>query len=196
MNKPTAIRPTAIRPTIRESGLESGFTLLELMIVLGIIGILAAVAVFGYRRYMRHAYTSEVYAMIAAIKSAQENYHAETGQYASTGANEDDLYPVLNSAGAEPIKKPFDPSSRPKWQALGVSAPANKLYCSYVSIGGPANDLSNAGSRGITIFSGQVPRVPWYYIRAICDLDSNSAKNSFYESAHDRQVVYVGNEGY
>jgi type IV pilus assembly protein PilA len=175
---------------------DSGFTLLELLIVVGIIGILAGAAVFGYQRYMRHAYTSEVYAMVAAIKSAQENYHAETGQYASSGANEDDLYPVLNSGGPEPSKKDFDTSTRPKWKSLGVAAPSSQLYCGYVTIGGPANDLSAAGARGVTIYGGKVPRVPWYYIRAVCDLDGNASKNSFYESAHDRQMVYVGNEGY
>jgi prepilin-type N-terminal cleavage/methylation domain-containing protein len=173
-----------------------GFTILELLIVLGIIGILSAVAVFGYQRYMRQAYTSEVYSMVAAIKAAEDNYKAETGQYLSTGTDEEDFYPALNSAGVEPKKKTIDLNSKTEWRNLGISPPSNHLYCGYVAIAGPANDLSNAGARGVTLFGANTPKVAWYYIRATCDLDGNSAKNSFYETTHDRQTVYIGNEGY
>jgi prepilin-type N-terminal cleavage/methylation domain-containing protein len=175
---------------------DRGFTILELLIVIGIIGILSAAAVFGYQRYMRHAYTSEVYSMIASIKSAEDSYKAETGQYLSTGSDEEDFYPVLNSAGPEPQKKTISLENKTEWKNLGISPPSKHLYCGYVAIAGPANDLSNAGARGVTLFGGNPPKVSWYYIRATCDLDGNAGKNSFYETTHNRQSVYIGNEGY
>lgn len=49
---------------------QKGFTLIELMIVVAIVGILAAVAIPSYQNYTRKAAYSEVLTAMAAIKTS------------------------------------------------------------------------------------------------------------------------------
>ncbi len=62
---------------------DSGFTLIELMIVVAIIGILAALAIPNYRTFTNKAKTSEAKTLLGAIATMQEAFQAERGTYAS-----------------------------------------------------------------------------------------------------------------
>jgi len=63
---------------------ESGFTLIELMIVVIIVGILAAAAVPIYTSYVKKAYKSEAEASLGAIRTAEIAYKAEHGEFTAT----------------------------------------------------------------------------------------------------------------
>jgi prepilin-type N-terminal cleavage/methylation domain-containing protein len=53
-----------------------GFTIIELMIVVGIVGILAAVAIPSFRNYQWKAKRSEAYVNLAALANNQKAFHA------------------------------------------------------------------------------------------------------------------------
>ncbi len=61
---------------------SSGFTLMELMIVVAIIGILAAIAVPAYSDYVTRANRSDGKAGLLNLQLAQEKYRANCPQYA------------------------------------------------------------------------------------------------------------------
>ncbi|MCD6204289.1 MAG: prepilin-type N-terminal cleavage/methylation domain-containing protein [Candidatus Marinimicrobia bacterium] len=63
---------------------ESGFTLVELMIVIVIVGILAAVAVPIYQGNIAKAKMTECDAALGTIRTAERVYYAENSTYTSS----------------------------------------------------------------------------------------------------------------
>jgi len=63
---------------------ESGFTLVELMVVTAIVAILASVAAPAYINYQNRAKQSQAVEALLRAKMDQETWWAENGQYANT----------------------------------------------------------------------------------------------------------------
>jgi len=60
---------------------QKGFTLIELMIVVAIIGILAAIAIPNFMNYQCKAKQSEAKSLLGDLRTAQEAYYAEYDTY-------------------------------------------------------------------------------------------------------------------
>jgi type IV pilus assembly protein PilE len=66
---------------MRSSAGARGFTLIELVIVIVIVGILSTIAVPIYRGYVRRAMAAEGKALLGAIAKAEKAYLAEHNRY-------------------------------------------------------------------------------------------------------------------
>lgn len=66
---------------------QQGFTLIELMIVVAIIGILAAIALPAYQDYTIRAQVSEGMSLASGAKTAMAEFYQQTGRFASSNAS-------------------------------------------------------------------------------------------------------------
>ena len=115
---------------------REGFTLIELMIVVAIIGILAAIAIPAFINYVKRSKTSEASTNIMILARGAESY-------CNDGLNGG--YPVAPAGplpagipGSVKVTAPF--ASEPTFSALGF-APADPVYYSYSAVPDGAGGL-------------------------------------------------------
>jgi type IV pilus assembly protein PilE len=133
---------------------NQGFTLIELVIVVAIVGILSAIAMPMYRDYVVRANRTEAKTALAAVALAQERYYSVNNQYSTTiaslgtvmslnssGVTENGFYSITITA-ANPAAS-YTLSATPQSKAGQNTDKCNTLT------------LSSTGSKGVsTTYSG------------------------------------------
>lgn len=105
---------------------SAGFTLVELMIVVAIVGILAAIAVPNFLRMRERAKVAEAKSNLGAIRVTE---HAFFGEYSRYVGNQP---PTPDRSADPPARFPWTPGTR--FSILGFAADG-RVYFSY-SLGG------------------------------------------------------------
>lgn len=77
---------------------QTGFTLVELMIVTAIIGVLAAIVYPNYQEYSRNTQRTVAKGQLSNLAQALENYRAQNFSYQGAGAKLALLAPELASS--------------------------------------------------------------------------------------------------
>jgi len=177
-----------------------GFTLIELMIVVAIIGVLAVVAGTAYRKYMDSGRTAEAMSMLGEIRAKEEAYRAEFSAYAgwSTGETTGQTLPTVDSqaclaaGGQEPCGKALPTNA--VWTNLGINPGRTSLQCGYITISGAINSTVS-GTIGQGLLGAGAQTSPWWYAIAMCDNDGKSTTGpASFSTASTTMGVFTQNE--
>jgi type IV pilus assembly protein PilA len=163
---------------------REGFTLIELMIVVAIIGILAAVAIPAFNSYKMQARAGEAPAFLAEIAQRQEAYRSEYGTYCNVGAGENGLkMPGAMPAPGAPVFWPVD-GTLGAWAQLGAF-PDGAVYFQYSTWAGlPNNAPADLYPQNLNDF--------WFVARAFGDLDGDGQEITFTTGAGANHVICSG----
>ena len=117
--------------------IQKGFTLIELMIVVAIIGILAAVALPAYQDYTVRSKVSEGLSLAGAAKVAVAE----------------------NAANGKPLDEGFTaPAATTNVASVGITAATGVITITYTAaIDGGATMLMTPTSAGAALVSGTIP---------------------------------------
>lgn len=181
-----------------ESRRTQGFTLLELMIVVIILGVLAAIAVPSFLKPFHYSKTSEVQALLRDIGAKQEAFKAEFGQYLnvsgtmafanrrpSTAPRADFGWVAWNPAAGDAIDT--------RWKQLGFR-PQSAVRFGYVVV---------AGLPGVTVSGVPAGLVNtndhWWAAVGYGNLDASGATGladtTQYYLSNSQNIMGVVNEG-
>ena len=167
-----------------------GFTLTEMLIVVAMISVLAAIALVGYRRYINSAQAGEAKTVIQMIRGGEETYKAEMLQYLNVSTTINTYYP--NTAPNDTRWSWFNNghADYANWMLLNVNpdGPVRFGYACVAGLGGAITPPSDFNAPP-ALPPALAPGVPWYSIQARNQRDAHRPPVLFASISTDNNIV-------
>ena len=181
-----------------------GFTLIEAMIVVVLVGILAMLAVAGYQRWVRTSYVGEAQDMVSNIRSAEESFASENGTYL-------DVTKCIGAGCTYPLQHPG--SSKTAWGGAcgwctnptagwgGLTVTSNAPVTFGYSV--IADQAITPAGRGVAVTIGgkaldltaMSNGAPWFFIEADANISGDATNFTHVYGMSGTNAIFVDGEG-
>jgi prepilin-type N-terminal cleavage/methylation domain-containing protein len=166
-------------PAKRARHARRAMTLVEIMVVVSMIGVLAAIAIVSYRRLLMAGKGKEdADSAMQAVSSAVDDFYKKHRGYldCSTDFNPSNMYPLPPTNKKHPYNNPSH-AKYDCWKLYNVKITAT--YMSFAIRAGTKNDSPPAPPFTI---AGAWPNYgrPWYVLVGATDLDGDNTVFGYY----------------
>lgn len=118
---------------------KSGFTIIELLIVVVIIGILAAIAIPKFGTTREKAYLASIKADLRNLATAQESYFGDYVTYTTS-------LTALNAYASQGVTMTIGAASSSGWSATGAHSSTARTCAIYTGTAAAVAPADQAGS--------------------------------------------------
>jgi type IV pilus assembly protein PilE len=133
---------------------QRGFTLIELMIAVAIVGILAAVAVPQYKDYVRRGSLPEAFSQLADYRVKMEQYYQDNRNYGTTTCVDAASAPAWGTfapTGATKFSYACALTSSGQGYTLTATGATGKVSAGHVYTINQANTQTTTSFKGLTV---------------------------------------------
>jgi len=170
-----------------------GFTLVELLAVVAIVGILATTAVVLVGRHVKASRTVEAISMVQSIRAAEERYRTENRAYLSLSATLQDYFPLAAPDGERHAFYTGIPAQDHLWKVLAPTVPETVRFGYAVVAGQSGGTLPMPDTTSKPTWPA--PTAAWYVIEATSGDPDKDGKTCYVLASSLSGEVYVENEG-
>lgn len=172
--------------------------MVEVMVVIAMIGVMGALAIASYQKYVDWAQVADTKDLVNALTMGQEGYYADTRGYldcSNGGWTDAELYPMVPNSR----KHHFHSTTHGDYGCWRVLNPEN-VEASYVSfwtkagLAGSAYPSMPAGMAKTTIDTAPPANKPWYIVIAVGDQNEDGNRSFFMAHSGQPGFMHIENQ--